>query len=79
MSGRGLRVDVRTAHTMVYLFWCHGVTGINVNNNDDDGDGAMSDKVDNDCNSVTEDDIDDDYEGVMGDDDNDRDGPQIQR
>jgi hypothetical protein len=71
MSERGRREDVRIAHTVAYLLRCHGATGGNVDDNDDNGEGVTGDKVDNDCNGTTDDDINDDDEGATGDDDND--------
>ena len=53
-------MDVRIAHTVAYLLWCQGATGNNVNDDDDDGNGATGDKVDNDCNGATDDDVNDD-------------------
>ena len=55
-------MDVRIAHTVAYLLWCQGATGNNVNDEDDDGNGATGDKVDNDCNGMTDDDVNDDVD-----------------
>ena len=44
-------MDVRIAHSMAYLLRCHGRMGDGVNDDDDDGNGATGDKVDNDCDA----------------------------
>jgi len=64
-------VDVCIAHTVAYLLRCHGTTGDNVYDDDDDGNGTTGDKVNNDCNGSTDDNVDNDDEGVSGDDDDD--------